>query len=37
MAQGHKRPLNTAQVIPAAARTIHSLRDIGYELPSSGG
>lgn len=35
MATGHKRRLKTVQVIPAAARTINSLRDIGYELPQA--
>lgn len=35
MAPGHKRRLKTEQVIPAAARTINSLRDIGYELPQA--
>jgi hypothetical protein len=29
------RPLRTEEVIPAAARTISSLRDVGYELPQA--
>lgn len=35
MASERKRRLKTQQVIPAAARTINSLRDIGYELPQA--
>ena len=27
--------MKVAEVIPAAGRTVHSLRDIGYELPQA--